>query len=533
MTWTPALGETFEAAGQPVTVTELDPPRRIAWSWGDERYAFELEASPRGCVLRFTHVFDDRYGPAAQHAAGLGDLPRPARRAARRSPDRRDRGARAHRRAPRALRRRVRTGPDAGPADDRVAHLPRPDPGRRSAAPAGTAVPPPRRAGLAGHRRRRRAGALVPRRTSRSTVVESATPHPPRRHLVRRHAALRAHAAANPPAAGSCSPMRSPTATSRPCTGAGWHRCFARFDALLAGHPMDERRVARRVAGRARALRRGSGASTPRSAGAAIAEHPVGGLDARTPSRRARRGRRRRTRHDHAAWRHPTMPDRARPGCPPSGRGPVERRAVDTSVTSVVRRRRDVGQRRHRRAAARARRTPPGHARCSAPPCPRPWCRRGGPTGAVARTARRRWSAIQSPSHVSRSRCSSGICASTPRGPDVEQQVAVLAHHVDERPQQVGLREEVVGPRRGVVPERVVHAPHALPRPALDRRERHVLGRAHVVERRLGRDQPGVLPRLARGAASTTLRAGPKRIAPASGFHGIQRSLTTPSGTAA
>lgn len=24
-------------------------------------------------------------------------------------------------------------------------------------------------------------------------------------------------------------------------TGAGWHRCFARVDALLAGHPMDER----------------------------------------------------------------------------------------------------------------------------------------------------------------------------------------------------------------------------------------------------------------------------------------------------
>jgi len=68
--WTPTLGETFDVAGAPVQITELDPPRVIAWTWGVESYRFELAGAPEGCVLRFTHVFDDRHGPAAQHAAG-------------------------------------------------------------------------------------------------------------------------------------------------------------------------------------------------------------------------------------------------------------------------------------------------------------------------------------------------------------------------------------------------------------------------------------------------------------------------------
>ena len=68
--WTPALGETFEGGGQAGEITALDAPRLLAWSWGDERYAFELAPDGDGCLLVFTHVFDDRYGPAAQHAAG-------------------------------------------------------------------------------------------------------------------------------------------------------------------------------------------------------------------------------------------------------------------------------------------------------------------------------------------------------------------------------------------------------------------------------------------------------------------------------
>ena len=68
--WTPALGETFEGEGQRGEITALEEPLLLAWSWGDERYRFELRPDGDGCVLVFTHVFDARYGPAAQHAAG-------------------------------------------------------------------------------------------------------------------------------------------------------------------------------------------------------------------------------------------------------------------------------------------------------------------------------------------------------------------------------------------------------------------------------------------------------------------------------
>ena len=68
--WKPELGETFEGAGQRGEITALQEPRLLAWTWGEERYSFELEAADDGCLLVFTHVFDDRYGPAAQHAAG-------------------------------------------------------------------------------------------------------------------------------------------------------------------------------------------------------------------------------------------------------------------------------------------------------------------------------------------------------------------------------------------------------------------------------------------------------------------------------
>lgn len=70
VSWTPALGETFEGGGQSGAITALDAPRRLAWSWGEEHYAFDLTPDGDGCRLVFTHVFNPSYGPAAQHAAG-------------------------------------------------------------------------------------------------------------------------------------------------------------------------------------------------------------------------------------------------------------------------------------------------------------------------------------------------------------------------------------------------------------------------------------------------------------------------------
>jgi uncharacterized protein YndB with AHSA1/START domain len=70
VSWTPALGETFGAEGASGEITALDAPRRLAWSWADERYAFDLEPDGDGCRLVFTHVFNPQYGPADQHAAG-------------------------------------------------------------------------------------------------------------------------------------------------------------------------------------------------------------------------------------------------------------------------------------------------------------------------------------------------------------------------------------------------------------------------------------------------------------------------------
>lgn len=68
--WTPAVGETFEAGGATGEVTEVDPPRRLAWTYGDQRHSFDL--SPEGddgCRLVFIHVVGDGQ-PLAQTAAG-------------------------------------------------------------------------------------------------------------------------------------------------------------------------------------------------------------------------------------------------------------------------------------------------------------------------------------------------------------------------------------------------------------------------------------------------------------------------------
>ena len=67
--WTPATGETFEAYGATGEVIEADPPRRLAWTFAGEQYSFDLAPHEKGCLLVFTHGFDDR-ARAAQTAAG-------------------------------------------------------------------------------------------------------------------------------------------------------------------------------------------------------------------------------------------------------------------------------------------------------------------------------------------------------------------------------------------------------------------------------------------------------------------------------
>ena len=50
-------------------VLEYDPPRLLAHTWGDDELRWELAAHEDGCVLRLTHIFDDRL-KAARDAAG-------------------------------------------------------------------------------------------------------------------------------------------------------------------------------------------------------------------------------------------------------------------------------------------------------------------------------------------------------------------------------------------------------------------------------------------------------------------------------
>lgn len=51
------------------SVTELDPPRRFSFTWGDEHLHIELEPDGDGCRLRFTQVLSTRE-QASRDAAG-------------------------------------------------------------------------------------------------------------------------------------------------------------------------------------------------------------------------------------------------------------------------------------------------------------------------------------------------------------------------------------------------------------------------------------------------------------------------------
>ena len=50
-------------------VTEYDPPRVLAHTWGDDHLRWELRPEDDGCVLVLVHTFDDHF-KAARDAAG-------------------------------------------------------------------------------------------------------------------------------------------------------------------------------------------------------------------------------------------------------------------------------------------------------------------------------------------------------------------------------------------------------------------------------------------------------------------------------
>ncbi|TDD65687.1 SRPBCC family protein [Jiangella aurantiaca] len=57
-------GERFDGR-----VTEAEPGRVLAFTWGDDHLRFELHDDGDGCRLEFAHTFTDRYG-AASFASG-------------------------------------------------------------------------------------------------------------------------------------------------------------------------------------------------------------------------------------------------------------------------------------------------------------------------------------------------------------------------------------------------------------------------------------------------------------------------------
>jgi uncharacterized protein YndB with AHSA1/START domain len=46
-------------------ITDLDPPRLIAYTWAEDHLRWELRPTPEGCLLVLTHTVADRYGTAS------------------------------------------------------------------------------------------------------------------------------------------------------------------------------------------------------------------------------------------------------------------------------------------------------------------------------------------------------------------------------------------------------------------------------------------------------------------------------------
>jgi uncharacterized protein YndB with AHSA1/START domain len=70
----PGAALTFTFAGDAIPpstgeVLEVDAPRLFAFAWGDDLLRIELREAGGECVLRFTHIFDER-DAAARDAAG-------------------------------------------------------------------------------------------------------------------------------------------------------------------------------------------------------------------------------------------------------------------------------------------------------------------------------------------------------------------------------------------------------------------------------------------------------------------------------
>jgi uncharacterized protein YndB with AHSA1/START domain len=61
------LGGGFDMTGE---VLVYDPPRELAFLWGDDELRFELSELEDGCLLVFTHAFVPEAGRPARDAAG-------------------------------------------------------------------------------------------------------------------------------------------------------------------------------------------------------------------------------------------------------------------------------------------------------------------------------------------------------------------------------------------------------------------------------------------------------------------------------
>jgi uncharacterized protein YndB with AHSA1/START domain len=61
-----AVGAPEMPAGE---LLAYDPPRLLAYTWGEDELRWELDEHDDGCLLRLTHIFEDRF-KAARDAAG-------------------------------------------------------------------------------------------------------------------------------------------------------------------------------------------------------------------------------------------------------------------------------------------------------------------------------------------------------------------------------------------------------------------------------------------------------------------------------
>lgn len=245
VSWTPALGETFQEHGASGEITALEAPTLLRWSWGEERYAFELAADGDGTRLVFTHVFDPRYGPAAQHAAGWETyLDRLVALL--------DGGALSEEDAHGSIGElheiyAARFGQDPGPGRKMIASFAFRDLTLEEEEGGGDDGG----AQLRLQRRLRHPAERVWRAISQADelahwfpsdapmeVVESDPPH----RLVATWFGDELRFELRPEGAGCVLVFTHAFADRHTSarTAAGWDRCFARLEALFAGHPMDE-----------------------------------------------------------------------------------------------------------------------------------------------------------------------------------------------------------------------------------------------------------------------------------------------------